>query len=207
MFTIKELEEAQELIKRIQSPTHLQLSKDNNFAFYDFEFEDTGSFILPISLGMVSKSDELYLVNTDYDWDNCKNEWLIEHVKPNLDCKEANYVESNYWSSIIPDWLSTVNTLTKEEPKHKLVGYYADYDHVTMAQLWGEMIMLHDEMPMWTRDLKQWMDDLGVEALDIPVLQHVEHNALEDARWNMQVYNWLTENYIHPAWTQLQWKK
>ena len=206
MFTRKELEEAQELISRIQPATNL-LTRNNNFVFYDFEFEDTGSYILPISLGMVCKSDELYLVNTDYNWEHCNNEWLIEHVKPRLDSEEANYVHNDYWTSIIPDWLLTVNTLTKEEPKHKLVGYYADYDHVTMAQLWGEMIMLHDEMPMWTRDLKQWMDDLGIEASDIPIPQHAEHNALEDARWNMEAYNWLTQNYIHPAWTQLQWKR
>jgi hypothetical protein len=103
--------------------------------------------------------------------------------------------------------LDEIGGLTRQYPHHRLVAYYADYDHVTLAQLWGEMILMPCNMPMWTLDLKQWMDDLNLVAKDIPIPEEEGHNALWDARWNMKVYNWLTENYVHPAWSCLQWKK
>jgi hypothetical protein len=170
--------------------------------FYDFEFEDTGSIIVPISLGVVSTNKELYLVNSDYQWSQCGKEWLIDWVKPYVETDEATYASKKLWGAIVESWLDEIGGLTKENPKHKLVGYYADYDHVVMAQLWGEMILLPCEMPMWTRDLMQWMNDLDLKVQDIPIPQEGEHNALYDARWIKQAYEWLTQNYIHPAWSK-----
>ena len=47
----------------------------------------------------------------------------------------------------------------------ELYGYYSDYDHVALSWLFGRMINLPKEFPMYTRDLKQILDE-KVEAMD-----------------------------------------
>lgn len=66
--------------------------------------------------------------------------------------------------------------------KPELWAYYADYDHVALCQLFGTMMDLPQNWPMYTRDIKQWSDQLGVHRL--PEQGKGEHNALADARWN-----------------------
>ena len=88
-------------------------------------------------------------------------------------------------------------------------AYYADYDWVVFCWLFGKMIDLPKEFPMYCRDLKQMMDDkyysIGTQKLPkngwIELLkQHSsypqqtdEHNALADARWNKKLYEFLTK--------------
>jgi len=89
-------------------------------------------------------------------------------------------------------------------------AYYADYDWVLFCSIFGRMIDLPDGFPMYCRDLKQSIDDLAIkfsegsipeqsfkECLenlkirpDYPK-QAKEHNALDDARWNKDLFNFL----------------
>jgi hypothetical protein len=87
-------------------------------------------------------------------------------------------------------------------------GYYADYDWVLFCSLFGKMIDLPQGFPMYCRDLKQMADAWvekhiagtsltfkeGLEQLkahpDYPK-NDKEHNALEDAKWNHQLYQFL----------------
>ncbi len=78
-------------------------------------------------------------------------------------------------------------------------GYYSAYDHVLFCSLFGKMIDLPDGFPMYTRDLKQTLDEISEsieqdyslkEDSDYPI-QEGEHNALEDARWNKQLHEFL----------------
>lgn len=89
-------------------------------------------------------------------------------------------------------------------------GYYADYDWVLFASLWGKMIYLPKGFPMYCRDLKQMFDDKveylrqkenysfsfdeGMKGLrghpDYPT-QENKHNALDDAKWNKKLYDFL----------------
>ena len=99
-------------------------------------------------------------------------------------------------------------------------AYYADYDWVVFCWLFGNMIDLPKGFPMYCRDLKQMIDDavdneinrqcynsgnhtilnFG-EALDsikkdykYPKQDPAKaHNALEDARWNKELYNFLNK--------------
>ena len=86
-------------------------------------------------------------------------------------------------------------------------GYYCDYDWVVFCWLFGKMIDLPKGFPMYCIDLKQELDRIqeirfgltlykGSLANDIKTLpnypkQTNEHNALADARWNRQLYNFL----------------
>lgn len=94
--------------------------------------------------------------------------------------------------------------------EHQFYGYYADYDWVVFCWLFGKMIDLPDGFPMYCIDLKQEIDswvngkgkhevrargfDLTLKRLkdrpDYPK-QTNEHNALDDARWNKKLYEFL----------------
>lgn len=91
--------------------------------------------------------------------------------------------------------------------KNQFYGYFADYDWVVFCWLFGRMIDLPKGFPMYCIDLKQELDRIqeirfgltlykGSLANDIKTLpdypkQTNEHNALADARWNRQLYNFL----------------
>jgi hypothetical protein len=70
-------------------------------------------------------------------------------------------------------------------------GYYADYDWVVFCSLFGRMIDLPEGFPMYCRDLKQIMDENGLDKawkqINCPDPEG-EHNALVDARWNLELY-------------------
>lgn len=74
----------------------------------------------------------------------------------------------------------------------KILAYYADYDWVAFCSIFGSMIDLPQGMPMYCRDLKQILDSKRLtpqwknKNCPDPV---GEHNALVDARWNMNLYN------------------
>lgn len=94
-------------------------------------------------------------------------------------------------------------------------GYYADYDWIVFCKLFGTMMDLPKGFPMYCRDLKQMLDE-KVECLfssrkfgdgrddfewqlnytkksDKYPKQSNEHNALSDAKWNKQLYEFIVQ--------------
>ena len=53
------------------------------------------------------------------------------------------------------------------------------------------MMDLPKGYPMYTRDIKQWCDELGNPRL--PKQEVSEHHALADARWNRHMWQFLKE--------------
>ena len=92
-------------------------------------------------------------------------------------------------------WLQEDGSLNIE-----FYAYYADYDWVLFCSLFGRMIDLPHGFPMYCRDLKQMLDEFdelpenqtkkAKNYLTFPK-QENEHSALDDAKWNMQLYNFL----------------
>lgn len=77
-------------------------------------------------------------------------------------------------------------------------GYYADYDWVVFCSLFGRMIDLPKEFPMYCIDLKQEFDMDYHVAIRERMKQHKDypqqtnqHNALADAKWNFELYKFL----------------
>lgn len=68
----------------------------------------------------------------------------------------------------------------------ELWAYFAAYDHVALAQLWGKMIDMPAGIPMYTHDLRQEMDRLGVASSAVPKPPNA-HDAIADARWNLEM--------------------
>lgn len=73
--------------------------------------------------------------------------------------------------------------------KPEFWGYYADYDWVTFCQLFGAMIQLPKDYPMYCRDIKQLCDSRGNPTL--PTKPTTEHNSLLDAIWTREAYYFL----------------
>jgi hypothetical protein len=63
-------------------------------------------------------------------------------------------------------------------------GYYADYDWVVFCWLYGTMMELPKDYPMFCRDLKQYMDERDWAREDLPSQEDLtQHSAIGDARW------------------------
>ena len=70
-------------------------------------------------------------------------------------------------------------------------GYFADYDWVVFCWIFGRMIDLPKGFPMYCKDLKQLMDEYGLSKewkRENNPDPKGEHNALVDAKWNLQLY-------------------
>lgn len=122
----------------------------------------------------------------------------------------------------------TQDSLSIEKAKHynisysniNLHSYYGSYDYVVFCWLFGKMIDLPKGFPMYSKDLKQvldekqeWRDKLKNVIDEDPILtkhemsslinplnikehpdypkQENKHNALADARWNKKLYEFL----------------
>lgn len=182
--------------------------------FYDTEFIEDGSTIDLISIGIVAEDGrEYYAVNSDMPVDRVKGHpWLLENVWPQLPVrglkKALRYVGNGEHGVRVqePGHLDTSSTLVRPRElirnevrefilaisDPELWAWYAAYDHVALAQLFGPMINLPDGIPMWTNDLKQECQRLGNPR--VPVQAEGEHNALADARHNLAIARFLDEH-------------
>lgn len=118
--------------------------------------------------------------------------------------KQFTGVEFSY-----PDGIGSPDTANIE-----FYAYYADYDWVVFCWLFGKMIDLPKSFPMFCIDLKQILNKKALEALtrtrklteeklslksaikyikqiDGYPKQEKEHNALDDAKWNKKLYEFL----------------
>lgn len=178
--------------------------------FLDTEFIEDGSTIDLISIGLVAEDGRtLYRQNLECRFQTA-SEWVWRNVFPHLEhfhlrgeraC--SGFAAESFknekaepcinrdcpWRSrsAIRDELLTFCSPEKFG-KPEFWGYYADYDWVAFCQLFGPMIALPKGFPMYCRDIKQLCDDLGNPTLP---KQTGEHNALADAKWNQQAYEFL----------------
>jgi hypothetical protein len=84
-----------------------------------------------------------------------------------------------------------VKTFVKEKPI--FYAYYADYDWVGFCWLFGKMIDLPKGFPFYCRDLKQIADNIWESTGKDTRFESPksEHNAIADARWNMDFLKFL----------------
>jgi hypothetical protein len=162
--------------------------------FYDTEFIDDGRTIDLISIGMVAEDGrEYYAVSSEFDVDALHaNKWLVDNVWPHLPlidrsddeyygCLNTDHPAVKPRAEIAAEALEFL--LTDGYPE--LWAWYAAYDHVALAQLWGPMVTMPVGLPMYTHDLKQEFD--RQDATSQPIQVGDEHHALADARWSHQL--------------------
>lgn len=148
--------------------------------WFDTEFMEDGERIELLSIGVVCEDGrEYYAVSADADHSHA-NEWVVKNVIPHLG--------EPVWSRarIAGDLLKFVNA---GAAKPEFWAYYGDYDWVVLCQLYGRMIDLPKSWPMFAMDVKQLAVTLGNPRL--PEQTSTEHNALEDARWTRDAWQFL----------------
>lgn len=156
--------------------------------FYDAEFYEDGERIHLISIAFISEEgQEFYAENSEFDWSIVPDDhWLQENVRPHLHGESAQFYKHEI-AAQLSDFITNSGTRLDNE----LWGYYADYDHVVLAQLFGRMVDMPEGFPWFTMDLKQEAVRLGNPEL--PKQDSTEHHAGHDARWNRDVWKFLQE--------------
>ncbi len=155
--------------------------------FLDTEFIENGPDkpIQLISIGIISEDNRRYYAISRQFSAHYANSWIRENVLVNLESPSVCQRKMLY--EIAKEIIEFIGS---EKPE--FWGYYSDYDWVVFCQIFGAMIDLPKGWPMYCRDLKLWCDMLGNPRL--PEQKSQEHNALNDALWNKQCYDFLV-NY------------
>jgi hypothetical protein len=146
--------------------------------FYDCEFIEDGVTIELISIGVVDeRGREFYAVSTEFDPERA-GDWVRSNVLPKLPSPAHRS-----WRSRTAIRDSLLEFLTASGDGVELWAWFAAYDHVALAQLWGPMPALPRVLPRFTRDLRQRWEEAGKPALPPPPSD--AHDALADARHNL----------------------
>lgn len=184
--------------------------------FYDTEFLEDGSTVDLISIGMVTEDGrEYYAVNDECGFDRRvwwkrwfnrrgslenrirRHKWLMGNVIPTLPKPSGD------WNLHMPKrWLFDYNNpavkrrdqiarevvefIQPQDGNAETWAYYGAYDHVVLCQLFGTMMDLPDGMPMFTHELMQLWELAGKP--EKPPQYAGAHNAMVDARWNLELY-------------------
>lgn len=162
--------------------------------FLDTEFIESGRLdpIQLVSIALVSDhGNEFYAVSSEFD-PLAANDFVRENVFPHLGIAgiPVREIHQKILDFIEEEALHTNDgTKSKYDSGPEFWGYYADYDWVVFCQIFGSMTNLPNGWPMWCRDLKQLCDYLGDPEL--PKQISTEHNALNDARWNRKIFDFL----------------
>lgn len=175
-----------------------------------------------ISIGLVDENDqEFYRINADCCFAN-SNDWVKKHVlKPmgisvepwfgnevtvGIDCLHPDNdmgwygvnTPSSKWrdrQTLVQELREFIDTCSgKATPV--FYTYYGAYDWVIFCDLFGCMLDLPKGYPMYTRDLKQIIDDIGLDVKDTTAgACNDNHNALGDAKWNKDLHAYILLNY------------
>ena len=146
--------------------------------FYDCEFIEDGRTIDLVSIGAVDETGrEFYAVSTEFDAGKAIG-WVRRHVLSLLPPPA-----DPAWRSLDRIRTDLLAYLTEPGEPIELWAWMAAYDHVALAQLWGDMRALPRQIPRFTHELRQRWEDAGSPPLpDAPADQH---DALADARHNL----------------------
>jgi len=180
--------------------------------FLDTEFIEDGKTIDLISIALVCDDGrELYLQNAECNFANA-SDFVWRNVFPSLkdfdmrgtrSCNQqkmtscSDKLTGKCYNTLECPWRlrfeirDEVREFCNPEKYGKPVfwGYFADYDWVAFCQLFGTMMHLPKDFPMFCNDIKQLCNSRGNPSL--PEQGKGEHNALADAKWNKQAYYFL----------------
>jgi len=146
--------------------------------FYDCEFIEDGSTIELVSIGVVDEAGrEFYAVSSEFDPSRAID-WVRRNVLPKLPPPA-----DPAWRSLERIRQDLLAFLTGPDEPIELWAWMAAYDHVALAQLWGDMRALPRVIPRFTHELRQLWEDAGSPPLPPPPAD--QHDALADARHNL----------------------
>lgn len=157
--------------------------------FIDTEFIEAGPYepIQLISVGISAENGaEFYAISSEFDPDYA-NQWVLENVigkleAPDLVPRQRLNVIANKVESFIQHNLG--------DGPQEFWGYYCAYDWVVFCQsFWHKLLGFPSGWPKHCNDIKQLAD--GFSNLELSPKPRDAHNALADARWNKQAWEFL----------------
>jgi len=141
-------------------------------------------------------------------WKGKSNEQIAEEI-----CMFCYPKQAQHFKNDQKEFLGRASQYGRNGEQPEFYAYYADYDWVLFCSLFGRMIDLPKGFPMYCRDLKQLLDEkaefilteapsstdnlegalAAIKRKSNYPKQSNEHNALADAKWNYQLYNFLNK--------------
>ena len=156
--------------------------------FIDTEFIEIGPKypLYLISIGIKCEDGREYYAEDEDCPMHLANDWVKKNIVPQLHRSKARPRHV-----IVAEILKFV---ADGGDKPVFWGYFADYDWVIFAQLFGIMVDLPQSWPKYCLDLKQVWKMLG-GSIKLPPDPTAEHHALADARWNFDVWKIMNEKW------------
>lgn len=147
--------------------------------WFDTEFIEDGKTIDLLSIGMIREDGAEYYAEIEnvHDTKNRADPWLWTNVYPHFNGPEKSREQI---AKEIQEFAG---------PNPEFWAYFAAYDWVVLCQLYGRMIDLPKNWPMFCLDLKQLMYLWGVSFS--PIQKTKAHDALADARWTKETWEWM----------------
>jgi len=143
--------------------------------FYDCEFIEDGRTIELVSIGVAADDGrEYYAISAEFDPGRA-GLWVRRNVLDKLPGPADRAWRSR---ARIRDELAEF--FAAGAGSVELWAWYAAYDHVVLAQLWGDMPALPRTIPRFTRELRQHWEQAGCPP--IPESGGDQHHALADAK-------------------------
>ena len=149
--------------------------------FFDTEFYERDSGVVLISIGVVADDhSEFYAENARFDRTVTTNQWIEDHVVPQLTGPKLDPYEIAHelcdFVKIGEHWRDT-----------EFWAYYGAYDWYNLCKLFGGMLNLPPKWPWLFHELRTFLDEQGFPNFTQP--DNESHNALNDARWNRQAFH------------------
>jgi hypothetical protein len=156
-------------------------------------------FIELISIGIVDETGRSFYAISNEFKEHDANDWVKENVIAKLPSKKEfpnlYKSEEEIKEELLYFFCCAENTIEKKwyaPSETEIYAYYADYDWVVFCSLFGTMMDLPQNFPMFCMDLKQMMEE---RKLSTEWKQRIcpdpegEHDALVDANWNKKLYS------------------
>ena len=154
--------------------------------FFDTEFIDTGSEIIPISIGMIREDGKEYYAEFEETDLSDVNDWLkenvVKHLTGNTKPKKQIAEEVRLFCGGNPEFWA----------------WFGSYDWVVLCQLYGRMLdvpygwpHLYNELVFFVKS-RIW----SIATLKQTIPNDKAHNALSDAKWNKKVWEFARDSEI-----------
>jgi hypothetical protein len=153
--------------------------------WFDTEFIDDGKTVELLSIGMVREDGSTYYAEPAETDRSRGCEWVQKNVIPPLT------------GPVMPRADIAYDILEFSGHNPEFWAYFASYDWVALCQLYGRMMDLPRHWPMMPMDVQQLRVLMGVAQL--PKQESTAHNALNDAIWTRQAWQFLINSSSDPA--------
>ena len=151
--------------------------------FFDTEFLELPEGPKLLSIGVVSLDGrEYYAQNKDINLD-LGNEWVKKNVYPHLTAKD--------WKNKYTIAYELIEFCNTGERSNEFWAYFGTYDWYLVTQLFGGFMNMPMHWPQYFMELMQLGKLTGITRYDWPLQTSKSHMALDDAKWNRDVYNFI----------------